>query len=225
VLSEGGGARVPLEALSAGFQSVIALATDVMKVVLRLWDTPTVAEGVVIVDEIGAHLHPRWRMRIVGALRDVFPRVQFLASTHDPLCLRGLADGEVVVLRRSSEGRIVALDDLPPPDSMRVDQLLASEHFGLGSTVDPELDGLFAEFYLLKAKRRPSARERRRLDELREELDGKQLLGTTRRERLIYEATDEYLAHEVDVTDRDDRERLRDETKQRIRAAWEGARR
>jgi hypothetical protein len=106
---------------------------------------------------------------------------------------------------------------------MRVDQLLASEHFGLGSTVDPDVDELFAEYYLLKAKRRPSARERRRLDELRANLEGRQLLGTTRRERLIYEATDEYLAQEVDLTDHDDRERLRDETKELIRAAWRGA--
>jgi energy-coupling factor transporter ATP-binding protein EcfA2 len=223
VLAEGDGTRVPLEAMSAGYQSVVALATDVMKVVLRLWDTPAVAEGIVIVDELGAHLHPSWRMRIVEALRDVFPRSQFLASTHDPLCLRGLHDGEVVVLRHNSEGRVVALDDLPPPDSMRVDQLLASEHFGLGSTVDPEDDALFAEYYLLKAKARPNATERARLAELHAKLDGKELLGTTRRERLIYEATDEYLAKEVDLTDHAEREQLRDETKQRIAAAWKAA--
>lgn len=223
VLAEGDGARVPLEAMSAGYQSVVALATDVMKVVLRLWDTPAVAEGIVIVDELGAHLHPSWRMRIVEALRDVFPRCQFLASTHDPLCLRGLVDGEVVVLRHNSEGRVVVLDDLPPPDSMRVDQLLASEHFGLGSTVDPEDDALFAEYYLLKAKARPNAAERARLEALHATLDGKALLGTTRRERLIYEATDEYLAKELDVTDHAEREQLRDETKQRIAAAWKAA--
>jgi AAA domain, putative AbiEii toxin, Type IV TA system len=222
VLAQVEGERVPIEELSAGYQSVIALATDVMKVVLRLWDTPAVAEGIVIVDELGAHLHPRWRMRIVEALRSVFPRVQFLTSTHDPLCLRGLADGEIVVLRKNSEGQVVALDDLPPPDSMRVDQLLASEHFGLGSTVDPALDELFAEYYILKAKRRPTARERKRRKELEAELEGKEMFGTTRRERLIYEATDMYLAREVDVTDRDDRERLRDETKERILAVWKG---
>jgi uncharacterized protein (TIGR02646 family) len=223
VLAGQDGTRVRLEHLSDGYQSVIALATDVMKVVLQLWDTPLVAEGVVIVDELGAHLHPRWRMRIVEELRGVFPRVQFLASTHDPLCLRGLADGEVVVLRDGSDGGVVALDDLPPASSMRVDQLLASEHFGLGSTVDPELDGLFAEFYALKAKRRRSAREESRLEDLRTELDGKQLLGTTRRERLIYEATDDYLAREIDLTDRNERAELKQATKDRIRAAWRSA--
>ena len=223
VLAEQDGVRVRLEYLSAGYQSVIALATDVMKTVLQLWDTPQVAEGVVIVDELGAHLHPRWRMRIVEALRQVFPRVQFLTSTHDPLCLRGLADGEIVVLRHDSERRVVALDDLPSAGSMRIDQLLASEHFGLGSTVDPDLDELFAEYYALKARAQPSARERNRLQELHGKLDGRQLLGTTRRERLIYEATDEYLAHEVDVTGRDDRAALKQATKDKIRAAWRGS--
>jgi uncharacterized protein (TIGR02646 family) len=223
VLAEEDGVRVRLESLSAGYQSVIALATDVMKTVLRLWESATVAEGVVIVDELGAHLHPRWRMRIVEALRQVFPRVQFLTSTHDPLCLRGLADGEIVVLRQDSEGRIVALDDLPPAASMRIDQLLGSEHFGLGSTVDPDLDGLFAEYYALKARARPSARERTRLEQLHGALDGRRLLGTTRRERLIYEATDQYLAQEVDVTGHDERTALRQATKDKILAAWKGS--
>jgi hypothetical protein len=223
VLAEQAGAQVRLESLPAGSQSVIALATDVMKTVLRLWDSASVAEGVVVVDEIGAHLHPRWRMRIVEGLRTMFPRVQFLTSTHDPLCLRGMGDREIVVLRQDSERRVVALDDLPPAGSMRIDQLLASEHFGLGSTVDPELDGLFAEYYALKARPRPGARERDRLEELRTELDGRRLLGTTRRERLIYEATDEYLAHEVDITDRGERAALKQATKARIRAAWRGS--
>jgi hypothetical protein len=49
------------------------------------------------------------------------------------------------------------------------------------------------------------------------------VLGTTRRERLIYEATDEYLAREVDETDHERRRQLKEETKERIRAAWSGA--
>ena len=89
--------------------------------------------------------------------------------------------------------------------------------------MDPEDDALFAEYYLLMAKARPNAAELARLEVLHATLDGKALLGTTRRERLIYEATDEYLAKEVDVTDHAEREQLRDETKQRIAAAWKAA--
>ena len=83
------GLRVPLEDLSDGYQSVVALATDLMISLLARWPSVDVAEGTVLIDELGAHLHPRWRMRIVPSLREVFPRVQFLSSTPDPLCLRG----------------------------------------------------------------------------------------------------------------------------------------
>ena len=102
------GLRVPLEDLSDGYQSVVALATDLMLSLLARWPSVDVAEGTVLIDELGAHLHPRWRMRIVTSLRQVFPRVQFLSSTHDPLCLRGLGDGEVVVVKRDEAGEIVA---------------------------------------------------------------------------------------------------------------------
>ena len=152
------GLRVPLEHLSDGYQSVVALATDLMITLLRQWPSVDAAEGTVLIDELGAHLHPRWRMRIVPSLRQVFPRVQFLTSTHDPLCLRGLGDGEVVVVKRDPDGQVIAVTDLPSVAGLRVDQLLTSEHFGLNSTIDPELDALFAEYYLLKAKPAPDRR-------------------------------------------------------------------
>ena len=56
--------------------------------------------------------------------------------------------------REAGRGRreVVAVTDLPSVAGLRVDQLLTSEHFGMNSTIDPELDALFAEYYLLKAK-------------------------------------------------------------------------
>jgi hypothetical protein len=214
------GTRVPLEHLSDGYQSVVALATDIMAVLLERWPSVEAAEGTVLIDELGAHLHPRWRMRIVPSLRQVFPRVQFLASTHDPLCLRGLEDGEIAVMRRDAERRIVAVTDLPSVAGLRIDQLLTSEHFGLNSTIDPELDALFAEYYALKAKRRLKAVERRRHDELKARLDGLQVLGSTRRERLVLEAADEFIAREPELTDPSRKIALRKATRNEIADLW-----
>ena len=64
------------------------------------------------------------------------PRVQFISSTHDPLCLRGMKDGEVRVLYRSGENTIEVLHDLPPISTLRIEQILTSEYFGLSSTED-----------------------------------------------------------------------------------------
>ncbi len=189
---------VPLEQLSDGYQTVIALVAEIMSVLLDRWQDMAAAEGIVLVDEIGAHLHPKWKMQIVRSLRTAFPAVQFLTTTHDPLCLRGLEDGEVVVMRRNADNEVVQVQDLPPVKALRVDQLLTSEHFGLSSVHDPESARLFEEYYALLAQE-GMARDDPRLRELRDRLDGLSLMGQTRRERLMLEAIDKHLAREAEA--------------------------
>lgn len=137
-----GGVPVPVERLSEGYRSVFALVADIARELMREYRQLQDAEAVVLIDEIETHLHPRWKMRVMTALRQALPRVQYIVTTHDPLCLRGMDDGEVVVLQRDTAGRIVSLEDLPSIKGMRADQLLTSDYFGLSSTVDPrtELD-------------------------------------------------------------------------------------
>ena len=190
------GSTVPLAQLSDGYQSVVALACDIMAVLFSLWDDVAAAEGIVMLDELGSHLHPRWRMRVVEGLRDLFPRVQFIVTTHDPLCLRGLEDGEVALVeRRDDEHRtVVVRQDLPNVAGLRADQLLTSELFGLRSTVDPEVEKAFNEYYALLALRTPTEAQTQRVDELQDQLAGMRLLGDTERERLVYEAADLWLA-------------------------------
>jgi len=190
------GSTVPLDRLSDGYQSVVALACDVLAVLLNRWTDAAAAEGIVVLDELGAHLHPRWRMRIVSGLRKLFPRVQFLVTTHDPLCLRGLEAGEVALVeRRKDTARTVAVrQDLPSVAGMRADQLLTSEFFGLRSTVDPKIEKSFDEYYALLAVRNPNIKQKRRIAVLQAQLAELRLLGDTVRERLVYEAADRWLA-------------------------------
>jgi len=217
------GATIPLEELSDGYQSLLALTTDIMRVMQQRWPAMEIAEGIVVLDEIGSHLHPRWRMRVVGGLRQVFPRVQFLASTHDPLCLRGLLTGEVAVMRRDGTGPIVALTDLPSIRGLRVDQLLTSEYFGLSSTIDPDLEDRFGEYYRLLALRKPTAAQRGRIRALKAELDRYRVLGANRRERMMLEAIDEYLAREPELPP-GDRPRIKGEVRRRLQRIWNSPR-
>ncbi len=119
-----------LEQLSDGYQSVTAMVADIAFCVLEKWDTIQEAEGVVLIDEIEVHLHPRWKMTIVERLRRAFPRLCFIVTTHDPLCLRGLYKGEIVVLRK--DGSVDT--DIPDLDGYRADQLLTSPLFDLTTT-------------------------------------------------------------------------------------------
>jgi hypothetical protein len=207
--------------LGTGHQSMLALVVDVMSAVARDRKIVEEAEGLVLVDELDVHLHPRWSMRVVRGLRQAFPRLQFLCTTHDPLCLRGLRANEVAVMQRTERNRIVALTTgLPPVDALRVDQLLTSEYFGLHSAMDPDLENLFAAYYELRSRRHLSVRERERLRQLEDQLEGRELLGSTKRERLMYQAVDDLVAREDKTRSQPKRGRLRAATRARLAKIW-----
>ena len=180
-----------LRELSDGYQSMLGLAADILEIVYSLgWESARSAQGVVLIDELGNHLHPAWRMRVVGALRSAFPQVQFIYSTHDPLCLRGLAQGEVAVLRLNQRQQVQAVEDLPSIEGLRVDQLLTSEHFGMDSTLDPAIETAMKRYRELLATRSRGKGASDELQELRAQLDNARMLGRNQRERMMLEAID-----------------------------------
>lgn len=79
---------MPIEALSDGFRSIFVIITDLL---LRLsLCTPRkqdilYQEAVCLIDEIDAHLHPRWQELVIPGLRALFPSVQFIATTHSAI--------------------------------------------------------------------------------------------------------------------------------------------
>lgn len=127
-----------LDELSDGYQSMVALIADIMVGLPKKSTDYRTDPGVVLIDELGNHLHPQWRLRVVASLRRAFPRIQFIVTTHDPLCLRGLDVGEITVLRREGS-RITAQVVNESIAHLRADQLLTSPLFGLVGTRDPDL--------------------------------------------------------------------------------------
>ncbi len=186
----------PLDHFSAGYQTLLALGCDVMAGSGRTIGETRELPGIVLLDEIGTNLHPRWRLAIVRRLGNCFPRMQFIASTHEPLCLRGLGEREVAVVRRVQD-EVTVQDDLPSPAGLRVDQLLTSPYFGLDTTSDPAMQRATDVYYQLVSRGDAlHADEQRLLDELRVLLDTAQLLGSTRREQLLLTAVDQAVAEE-----------------------------
>jgi hypothetical protein len=60
-------------------------------------------QGLVLLDEIDLYLHPAWQATFITALRRVFPKIQFVATTHSPVILAGLAPHEIVRLHIDPE--------------------------------------------------------------------------------------------------------------------------
>jgi predicted ATP-binding protein involved in virulence len=176
--------------------------------------------GIVIIDELGNQLHPRWQMRIVTQLRLVFPNLNFIVSTHHPLCLRGTEEKEILLLKNVGK-EVVAINKLPDPSSLRVDQILASEFFGLSSLIDPELEAKFNRYYELIAKVTTSKEENIELNKLKDELRNRKQLGATLREELMYHVIDKLLATKVVYNNEViKRQELKEEVVQRVSDIW-----
>lgn len=106
------GQETPFYNLSAGFQSVLCMAMELAyRAALlnpELTDEKTL-EGIVLIDEIEMHLHPAWQWKIVGALQNTFPKVQFIIATHSPIILSSAKDASILLMKSVNE--IVALDN------------------------------------------------------------------------------------------------------------------
>jgi uncharacterized protein (TIGR02646 family) len=196
VLIEIGGHKISLRELSDGYQSVVALAVDIMMGLAVRWSSMDVAEGVVLIDELETHLHPRWKMEIVTRLRRVFPKLTFIATTHDPLCLRGLEPGEIVVLRRNND-QINAEVITESVANLRADQLLTSELFGLYSTRDPDINAAIVRHAALSSAPSRSPDEETELQELSGLFTAKLQTGDTAMERAVERTWQEVVENQV----------------------------
>ena len=100
-------ATLSVRQLSDGERGLLALVLDLTRRLSlanpELEDPATEAEAVVLIDEIDLHLHPKWQRQIVHNLTEVFPKCQFIATTHSPQiigevkseCIHIITDGQV----------------------------------------------------------------------------------------------------------------------------------
>ncbi|MFZ3172179.1 MAG: AAA family ATPase [Carboxydocellales bacterium] len=92
--------------LSDGYRCMISLIADIaykMSILNPHLKEFAIAEttGVVLIDELDLHLHPKWQRVVVNDLKKIFPKVQFIATTHSPFIIQSLEDGELITLDRS----------------------------------------------------------------------------------------------------------------------------
>ena len=127
--------------LSSGYKTIVGLVVDIMRFLLsQPNNSGRYTPAIILIDEIDVHLHPSWKIRVVDLFRRTFPHVQFIMTTHDPLCLRGLEENEIIVFKKvMREGKISVLtENVPFQGDLKIDQILLSDLFGLESTLDPK---------------------------------------------------------------------------------------
>lgn len=160
--------------LSDGFHVYLSLVTDLARRAVMLneqdgGEAPTKIEGVVLIDEIDLHLHPRWQRVVLDGLRKIFPRLQFVVTTHSPQVLSSALNRQVRLIRngklwpgtihvegrdsnsimreyfgtddRDEEGakRLAALDDVIDAANAEEAKRQFAELLTLWGTLDPDL--------------------------------------------------------------------------------------
>jgi predicted ATP-binding protein involved in virulence len=142
------GRQLPISLLSGGYQNLVVIVADLAwrAVVLNPHlgrEAPKQTAGVVLIDEIDLHLHPRWQRTVIENLRAAFPRLQFIATTHSPQVLSSARGRWVRLL--SPEGRALRVDHVEGRDS----NALLEDIFGTDSRPVATKEKLEALFELI----------------------------------------------------------------------------
>ena len=94
--------------LSDGHHVFIALVADIARRAVMLNESdganaPAKVEGVVLIDKLDLHLDPRWQRVVLPRLRNTFPRLQLVVTTHSPQVLSSAENRQV---RRLFDGKL-----------------------------------------------------------------------------------------------------------------------
>ena len=100
-----------IDDLSAGYQSLLNLILDLAYRMAILnpdeGENISKVEGIVFIDEIDSNLHPKWQWRVVDALTETFPNIQFIAATHSPIIVSSCKDANIISLDENGNVRYI----------------------------------------------------------------------------------------------------------------------
>ena len=138
---------IPLSQLSDGYKGTISLIADIAYRMAVLnpqlgLDVIQATDGVVLVDEIDLHLHPAWQHRVLSDLQEIFPKIQFVVTTHSPSVISSAKSENLIILKDNTvfdAGSEIYGNDV---------NSIMNEIMGV-SERNPMVAGLFDRFYRL----------------------------------------------------------------------------
>ena len=104
VVMKKGKEELPFYSLSDGQRATLAMVADIAIKAVTLnphlgKNAAKQSPGVVLIDELDLHLHPKWQRRVIDDLKRTFPSIQFICSTHSPFLIQSLEPGELIQLQ------------------------------------------------------------------------------------------------------------------------------
>jgi hypothetical protein len=168
-LKDRNGVQLAWGEMSDGYRAAAALLADIVRHLIGTYGLAGLTEktgegktaikrsGVVLIDEIDAHLHPGWQREIGFWLKRHFPNIQFLVTTHSPIiCQAADQNGLFVLPDPGGEGSPGPLsdEDYQKVIASRPDTILLTPAFGLQNTRSPRAVEARATLAKLEAKKR-----------------------------------------------------------------------
>lgn len=125
--------------LSDGEKCYITLIADIARKLAMAnphLPDPLLGAGVILIDEVDLHLHPRWQMEVVAHLREVFPNCQFFMTTHSPYVFVNVKTSESEKILRVERGDFLSVEGRA--FGLPVDQVLL-DYFGMPTLRNQEV--------------------------------------------------------------------------------------
>lgn len=171
-LKDRNGVQLSWHEMSDGYRSALALLADILRHLINSYGIEGLAtqdsngktiitrSGVVLIDEIDAHLHPEWQREIGFWLKNHFPNIQFLVTTHSPIICQAADPNGLFVLPEpggAERPRALSQDEYQKVIASRPDTILLTAAFGLQNTRSPRAVEARATLSKLQAKKHAGA--------------------------------------------------------------------
>ncbi len=172
----------PIEAVADGHQATVTMICDLLGWYLLYDKSVFLGElsGIVIIDEIEQHLHPIWQRKIVKLLKDVFPKVQFIVSTHSPLVAGNAGklfaeDNGLKLFYAGCTDQISKISEIEENlGELGCDQILSSEAFGNTSNlnISEKVEEVLMKASILAAQDQRTPEENAKYEKVKSMLKG-----------------------------------------------------
>ena len=156
----------PFRNFSDGYKAIISITADIAYRAIKL--NPHLGEravldteGIVLIDEIDMHLHPKWQRHIVEDLKRTFPKIQFVVTTHSPFIVQSLKADEVINLDKDKN----ELSENPDVMSIEENALFMGVSDDNSSKFERK-EKLATEYFNLLNEQKPSQEALSKLEEL-----------------------------------------------------------
>ncbi|MFD4434163.1 AAA family ATPase, partial [Nocardia sp. NPDC058497] len=181
------GRELALKSLSDGYRTVAGLVLDLVKQLSTSFDVVRYTEvdgtvvilheGVVLIDEVDVHLHVEWQKSIGFWMKEHFPEMQFIVTTHSPFVCQAADEGGLIRLSPAwvpgPTAEVVTGEMFNRVVNGTVDEAVLTDLFGLDSTLSEasrEARNRLADIEAAAVQRDLSAEEERDLRDLRSKL-------------------------------------------------------